>query len=100
MLDICQLLYFTPHWNIAAPPPSNIYLPGSVFSAGWIKIIIYLNSIQPSRLAAHPHGAGGGSSSFYSHCVSHLKISTLFAHQQSQRPFRQILNQIKIVDSS
>ena len=52
-----------------------------LFLFGWIRIIIYLNSI-PGKLLAHPHEAGGGSSSFYSHSVSHLKISTLFAHQQ------------------
>ena len=70
-----------------------------LFLFGWIKIIIYLNSI-PAKLLAHPHEAGGGSSSFYSHSVSHLKISTLFAHQQSQKPFRQILNQIKYSSKS
>ena len=71
-----------------------VFCVAGLFLFGWIKIIIYLNSI-PGKLLAHPHEAGGGSSSFYSQCVSHLKISTLFAHQQSQKPFRQILNQIK-----
>ena len=71
-----------------------VFCVAGLFLFGWIRIIIYLNSI-PGKLLAHPHEAGGGSSSFYSHSVSHLKISTLFAHQQSQKPFRQILNQIK-----
>ena len=63
------------------------------------------NAISTASCSAHPHQSSGGSSSQNSLCVSHLKISTLFAKALSLDPsnlvpFTQILNQITIVKSS